>query len=68
VIILRNECSHTAHPNGQFRSACGRQYFIGSSNLNFTGALAECCKYGLKLASVETKEELDCLLEMNKGA
>jgi hypothetical protein len=35
--------------------------------MNFTGALAECCKYGLKLASVEIKEELECLLEMAKG-
>jgi len=55
------------HSQGEFRSACGQQYFIGKSNKTFIGALEECCKYGLKLLSVESQEEFDCIFDMNKG-
>jgi len=56
-----------AHSQGQFRSACGRQYFLTNVSVNsISAANAECCKYGMKLLSVETKEEFDCLMEMNR--
>ncbi|XP_059482368.1 macrophage mannose receptor 1-like [Neocloeon triangulifer] len=53
-------------PDGEFRSSCGKQYFVSNISLNPTEALAECCKYGLKLLSVESKEELDCLVDTIK--
>jgi len=59
---------HAGHSQGQFRSACGRQYFLSNvSQPTISAANAECCKYGMKLLSVETKEEFDCLMEMNRG-
>lgn len=57
----------SAHPEGLFRSACGQQYFFSNRPKTFAGALEECCSYGLKLLSVESKNELDCLFEMNQS-
>ncbi|XP_059482230.1 uncharacterized protein LOC132200629 [Neocloeon triangulifer] len=50
--------------DGQFRSACGQQYFFSNYTLTYQEALAECCKYGLKLLSIEFNDELDCIKEM----
>ncbi|CAB3370251.1 Hypothetical predicted protein [Cloeon dipterum] len=50
-------------PNGIFRSSCGQQYFFSTAIVTFADALAECCKYGLKLASFESKEEIDCIFD-----
>jgi len=55
------------HSLGQFRSACGQQYFFSTVNKSFTGAYAECCKYGMSLLSIESVEEIQCIEEMNNG-
>lgn len=55
-----------ASPDGVFRSACDKQYFISKLNKNKLEAEAECCKYGLKLLSIESYSELECLAELNK--
>lgn len=56
-----------AHADGEFRFACGRQYFISSVALPQLNAYEVCCKYGLKLLSLESLEEVDCIKEMNWG-
>jgi hypothetical protein len=59
------------HSDGKFKSACNRQYFISSSRSSIGTQLEseiECCKYGLKLWSVETPEELACFAAMNAGS
>lgn len=57
-----------AHSAGQFRFACGRQYFISNASVPLLTAYEECCKYGLKLLSVESAEEVNCIAEMNAGS
>jgi hypothetical protein len=54
--------------DGRFRSACNRQYFISAYAKNKLDAEIECCKYGLKLWSIDSAEELACVAEMNAGA
>jgi hypothetical protein len=67
--LKRNNCFYgiLANADGVFRSACGKQYFIGTLNTTKLEAETECCKYGLKLMSVESYEELACLADMNAG-
>jgi len=58
------------HGDGVFKSACNRQYFISTNLFGIKNQLSseiECCKYGLKLWSVETPEELACFAAMNAG-
>jgi len=35
--------------------------------LSQVDAAEECCKFGLRLLTVETKEELQCIVDMNNG-
>jgi hypothetical protein len=53
--------------DGKFRAACNRQYYLSNVAKTQTEAAAECCKFGMKLLSVETEEEYKCLGEMNRG-
>jgi hypothetical protein len=53
--------------DGIFRSACNRQYFMSAYAKNQLDAEIECCKYGLKLWSIDSAEELACFAEMNAG-
>ncbi|XP_065349858.1 macrophage mannose receptor 1-like [Cloeon dipterum] len=55
-----------SNPGGLFRSACGRQYFISKGVKTRNDAETECCKFGMRLLSIESYEELQCLAEMNK--
>lgn len=66
-VLTHNDFFRSAHAEGLFRSACGQQYFFSNRPKTFAGALEECCSYGLKLLSVESKNELDCLFEMNQS-
>jgi hypothetical protein len=50
-----------------FGKACDKQYFISTLHLTKLEAETECCKYGLKLLSVESYKELVCLADMNAG-
>jgi hypothetical protein len=52
------------HDVGIFKRACGVQYLISSATANLTEAYSTCCKYGMKLLSIESREELECILEM----
>jgi hypothetical protein len=52
---------------GYFRRACGKQYFFSKIDKNRNEAETECCKYGMKLLSIESYDELNCLAEMNSG-
>jgi hypothetical protein len=65
--IFVNKYFESAHSEGIFRSACGQQYFFSNGPKTFAGALEECCKYGLKLLSVESANELSCIFEMNQS-
>lgn len=57
-----------ANADGQFLLACNNQYFlskvIARSQLE---AESECCKYGMKLLTIETEDELKCLADANIG-
>lgn len=55
------------HDQGQFRIACNQQYFFSNVSKNFSEAYTECCKYGMRLISFETMQEIQCLIEMNIG-
>jgi hypothetical protein len=55
------------HDAGTFKRACGVQYFISSAPANLTEAYSTCCKYGMKLLSIESREELECIVEMSDG-
>ncbi|XP_059471461.1 uncharacterized protein LOC132194301 [Neocloeon triangulifer] len=50
---------------GIFRSGCNRQYFLSTDKKTQKEAAIECCKYGLSLLSVETYDEIKCLVDMN---
>jgi hypothetical protein len=50
-----------------FRQACGKQYFISKISKTKYEAETECCKYGMKLLSIESPDEIACLAEMNSG-
>lgn len=56
-----------ANSDGVFRSACGKQYFVSNVDRTMVEAETECCKYGLKLLSIESYEEIECLAQMNAG-
>jgi hypothetical protein len=71
TIFLKNTYNIQLHfvatGDGKFRAACNRQYFMSDVAKTQTEAAAECCKFGMKLLSVETEEEYKCLGEMNRG-
>ncbi|XP_065352103.1 macrophage mannose receptor 1-like [Cloeon dipterum] len=60
-----NESANWRATTGMFRSACNRQYYLSADKKTQKDAAAECCKYGLRLVSIETLDELKCLIEMN---
>jgi hypothetical protein len=60
--------NRAANDDGVFRSACGKQYFVSKVSKNKAQAETECCKYGLKLLSIESYEEIECLADMNAGS
>ncbi|XP_065331394.1 macrophage mannose receptor 1-like [Cloeon dipterum] len=51
--------------DGDFYNGCGKQYFVSKSSKTRDAAMAECCKYGLKLLSIESDEEIACIADFN---
>ncbi|XP_059481673.1 uncharacterized protein LOC132200308 [Neocloeon triangulifer] len=51
--------------DGTFRRACGKQYFITKLSKSRVDAETECCKYGLKLLSIDSYKQIECIAEMN---
>ncbi|XP_059470853.1 uncharacterized protein LOC132193915 [Neocloeon triangulifer] len=52
---------------GDFYSGCSKQYFISAAVKTRDEAMAECCKYGLQLLSIDTQQELQCIVDMNNA-
>ncbi|XP_065346631.1 macrophage mannose receptor 1-like [Cloeon dipterum] len=52
--------------DGVFRPACGHQYFFSKVGMTWADAMTECCKYGMKLMSINSFEDISCLTAMNK--
>ncbi|XP_059489248.1 uncharacterized protein LOC132204644 [Neocloeon triangulifer] len=48
-------------PTGHVRSICGKKYFNYQNAVNFQQAFNVCCSYGMKLASIETVDDIQCL-------
>ncbi|XP_065345316.1 uncharacterized protein LOC135942902 [Cloeon dipterum] len=48
-------------PDGQFGTFCGRKYFYHKDSKTSKDAYYECCKFGMKLVSVETDAERVCI-------
>jgi hypothetical protein len=67
TLIFYNYNLFLANADGKFRYACGKQYFLSNTPKNQQDAKVECCKYGMKLLSLETVEEMTCLANMNIG-
>ncbi|XP_059482049.1 macrophage mannose receptor 1-like [Neocloeon triangulifer] len=53
--------------DGTFRRACGKQYFLSKIVKSKAEAETECCKYGLKLLSIDSYKEIECIADMNKA-
>ncbi|CAB3362686.1 Hypothetical predicted protein [Cloeon dipterum] len=51
--------------NGDFYSGCSKQYFISKAAKKRDDAMIECCKYGLKLLSIDSFDEIACIIDFN---
>ncbi|XP_059473492.1 uncharacterized protein LOC132195490 [Neocloeon triangulifer] len=61
--ILRDDYVNNRSANGnQIFTACGIKYLHFSEKVNLLTALTICCKYGLKLASIESVTEVECIV------
>ncbi|CAB3370252.1 Hypothetical predicted protein [Cloeon dipterum] len=47
--------------NQEFKSVCGRQYYLHRTPVIYNDARLYCCQMGLEMLSVETPEEAQCL-------
>ncbi|CAB3366541.1 Hypothetical predicted protein [Cloeon dipterum] len=50
--------------HGQWNAGCGKDYLFSAETLDWLGAWKYCCSIGMKLASIEALEELNCLTNM----
>ncbi|XP_059490837.1 uncharacterized protein LOC132205641 [Neocloeon triangulifer] len=50
---------------GFVRHLCGKKYFYDITRVTLQQAYINCCAHGTKLASIETPEEVQCLLSLN---
>ncbi|XP_059488805.1 uncharacterized protein LOC132204354 [Neocloeon triangulifer] len=50
--------------HGQWNSRCGKEYLFSSKSMTWENAWSYCCAIGMKLTSIETVNELQCLTEM----
>ncbi|XP_059484456.1 uncharacterized protein LOC132201914 [Neocloeon triangulifer] len=48
-------------PDGQFRTFCGRKYFLHKDSKSYKDAYNECSKFGMELVSMETNAEAVCI-------
>ncbi|XP_059481909.1 uncharacterized protein LOC132200456 [Neocloeon triangulifer] len=55
-----SNCSLSAG-DGLIRSACGKKYLYYKTSITWDQAFITCCEYGMKLASIDSQDELACL-------
>ncbi|XP_065332819.1 uncharacterized protein LOC135934774 [Cloeon dipterum] len=63
--LKETEKQKWSSPDGVFKPACGKQYFISTTLKTRNDAATECCKFDMKLLTVDDGLELSCLASMN---
>ncbi|XP_059484775.1 uncharacterized protein LOC132202085 [Neocloeon triangulifer] len=61
------ETKSTPTPDGIIEDICGKKYFAGNAKVLYREAASLCCEYGLNLISLETVDELKCLVAASLG-
>ncbi|XP_059468652.1 uncharacterized protein LOC132192629 isoform X2 [Neocloeon triangulifer] len=61
----QNCTTNASITNGYVRFLCGKKYLNYGVFVNFTEAFRICCIYGLKLASIDSVDELNCLSQLS---
>ncbi|XP_065335259.1 macrophage mannose receptor 1-like [Cloeon dipterum] len=51
---------------GNFRNGCNKTYFFSSESAKFEEAQSKCCSLGMRILSVESKDELNCISRVRK--
>ncbi|XP_065342023.1 uncharacterized protein LOC135940859 [Cloeon dipterum] len=62
--IFTNGTLNDLFVHGQWNAGCGKDYLFSTATLDWLGAWKYCCSIGMKLASIEALEELNCLTQM----
>ncbi|XP_059468764.1 uncharacterized protein LOC132192699 [Neocloeon triangulifer] len=62
VMNCTGNCTTT---NGYVRDLCGKKYFFINAQVTLDQAYIMCCQFGMKLASIESVDEITCLTSAN---
>ncbi|XP_065331511.1 uncharacterized protein LOC135933957 [Cloeon dipterum] len=56
-----------AFVDGFVLDICGKRYILGTAHITYRKAASWCCQFGLKLVSLETFEEFECIASSSLG-
>ncbi|XP_065344265.1 uncharacterized protein LOC135942195 [Cloeon dipterum] len=64
-VLQKKMLSGENSTDGAFYSRCSKKYFVSSTKKTRYEAAVACCKYNMRLLSIETDEEQMCLTSLN---